>query len=159
MNRRTKFSRFVRNVAGDFGRPDATAAAGSNTKVGDLVWGIFVVLVLILAVFLAWKLPASRAQYSVAILLGASIGISMLYWIPDKILLTAVGGVLGIFLSDLTGAAGVMEKTAVSLAKIVSIINAASEGDLALRPLSAWLLLGVVLICCLPAYRTQSGDG
>jgi hypothetical protein len=155
MRRRYQFSRWVRRVAGDFGRPEPQAAAGLNTLAGDIVWGIFVFIVLVLAVLLAWLLPASAAQYAIAILLGVAIGTSMLLWIPDKLLLTAVGGVLGVALSDLTGTAETIQNAAIAINKIVSTVNQAGGGDIAIRPLAAWLLLGIIVLCCLPAYRSQ----
>ena len=82
----------------------------------------------------------------------------MLLYFHQKLLITIVGGVVGVALTDLAGLAEVIEKTAASIRKITQALNSAFEGDLTVRPLSAWIFLICVIVCCLPAYK-GSPDG
>ena len=146
---RRRFGGWITRVAGGFGPAEVRLAAGTTPlQTANLAWAVIFGLVLALsAAILFWSPTAIVAEISIAALWGAFTGITMLFFFPPKLLITLVGGLVGVGVSDFGGMADVIERTAEVIKRIVLSLNSAFENELTLHPISAWLFLVLIVFC------------
>src|SRR5262249_18031546 len=112
----------------------------------------------ILSFVLVRFLSAAVAQYILAAMWGLFIGITMLIYFHSKILITIVGGIVGVAITDLSGLADVIIKAGAAIKRITDALNAALAASTNIEPLSGWLFFGIIFLCCLPAYNTATEE-
>jgi hypothetical protein len=127
---------------------------GDNSRKGDLVYLVALVLVVVVSIALLIWVPGHVVQFVIAALWGLTVGGALLLYLPAKILITLIGGLLGITASDLSGLAQVVEKMAETVNRITTVFN--STGSVQFQQQAVWLFLVLVALCCVPAYRVQT---
>lgn len=151
---RRQFGRWVTRMAGGFSQAAPTLAAGGDAlQTANIAWAVILIVVILISAFIILKAAVFWAEILLAVLWGLFIGFTMLFFFHPKLLITIVGGLISVMVSDLAGMGGVIEKTAKAIKDIVEALNKALEGTVTLHPISAWLFLLLILVCCLPAYR------
>lgn len=151
---RRRFGIWVTRVAGGFGAAGPRLATGDALRAANVAWVIMLILVIVISASIVyWSTAAIRAEILLAVFWGLFIGVTMLFYFPPKLLITIVGGLAGVIGTDLAGMAEVIERTSEIIKRIVQVLNAALDGEVTLHPVSAWLFLVLIIICCLPAYR------
>ena len=154
---RDEFGKRVTRALGGFGGR-VKSAAGNGLDAATIGWVIWLVLWLILSFVLMRLLTAAVAQHLLAAIWGFFIGITMLIYFHSKILITIVGGVVGVAITDLSGLADVITKAGAAIKKITDALNSALAADGAIQPLSGWIFFTIILLCCLPAYKTPTPE-
>lgn len=151
---RRQFGRWVTRTMGDFGPARTVFAAGGDAlRTANITWAVILILVIVISALIIWIAQAFWAEISLAVLWGLFIGLTMLFYFHPKLLITIVGGLISVIISDLAGMGEVIEKTSRAIQIIVQALNNAFQGVVTLHPISAWLFLLLILVCCLPAYR------
>ncbi len=149
---RARLGRLFENVRGGSG--DTGLASGDKlAKKGDMFFLIILALVVLGSVALVVWVPGTAVQYVLAALWGLTVGGALLLYLPAKLLITVIGGLLGVGASDLAGLAQVVEKMSTTVVAITKTIN--STGPVQFQQQAIWLFLVLVALCCLPAYRTE----
>ncbi|MCW1410866.1 MULTISPECIES: hypothetical protein [Rhizobium] len=149
---RARLGRLFQNIRGGSG--DTGLASGNKlAKQGDIFFLIILVLVVLGSIALLVWVPGAIVQYILAGLWGLTVGGALLLFLPAKLLITVIGGLLGVGASDFVGLAQVVEKMSTTVAAVAKTIN--SSGPVQFQQQPIWLFLILVALCCLPAYRTE----
>src|SRR5215471_8572303 len=138
------FGRVISRAFGGFGAGGAAAAAGPATgRVADITWAIFFILVIIISVIFAREVtPIHWAEIYIAAIWGVFVGLTLLFYFHQKIIITVIGAVIGNSTADLTGVGSTIDKIAAGIHVIVTKISASA--DLTLYPAPGWVFVGLV---------------
>lgn len=151
---RRQFGRWVIRTTGGFGGTRTAMAGGPDPdRTAIIVWGILFVLLILGSFVLAYFLHLLFLQTLLAALWGAFIGLSILFFLHQKIVITAIGAFLGAGVTDLTGISQIVEKLSVMIHSVVGTINAEVAGEVVIYDLPGWVFLACLAIPCLLAYR------
>jgi hypothetical protein len=151
---RVKFGQRVLQIAGGFGGGGPGMAAGpSPDLVALIVWACLFVLLLFISLVIPNWLASFSAQVCLAILWGAFLGLTILFFFHQKVIMTAVGGFIGVGVSNLAGVAQVVEKLAEGINAITVSINSALGGEVVIYNSPGWVFLFCLSVPCLLAYR------
>jgi hypothetical protein len=151
---KAEFGKLAKRLSGASDAEVEAVAAGGAGWFAEIAWAVWLAIWLVLSFVLAkFVLSGDATELVLSGMWAFFLGITMLLFFPQKLLITIFGGVAGVGMTDLAGLAPVIEKTAAAIRKITQALNAGFEGELVIRPMSVWLFLGIVLLCCLPAYR------
>lgn len=151
---REKFGEAIEGLFGGFEIGGAGSAAGPNlATVGTIAWVGVLVLAAVVSVAFAWWLPLFKAEVCIAIIWGIFIGCTLLFYWPPQLLITTVGGWIGIGSANFAGAADVVEKVSTGIQKITATLSTSNETTVYNAP--GWILIVLIAVCCLPAYGHQ----
>lgn len=157
---RKKVDRWLQRSLGGAGAGPALAGqsadldqAGSRRL--EIVWLIVLALVATVSVVLGYVLHAKLAAWVFAVMWGLFVGATLLIFLPQKLLITGMGSLLGVGAVDLTGADKVVERFAAAAAGILKHANEGMAGEVVLHKGPTWAFLLLLVLCCLPAYRTE----
>jgi hypothetical protein len=153
-NRRDRFASFLARWTGGADRPRAIMTAGSGSQSTDLVFIGAVVVALAVSAGLVWLVTGPVLQYLIAAIWGVVFGGTMLYFVPDKLLVMLMGGIIGTGAADLAGLGQIFEKTSQLFLRVTELVGTA--GSTAVQPLTAWIFFGLIFLFCIPAYRGES---
>lgn len=134
--------------------PGGLAAGLKPENIGDIFFIIILIIIVGVSIALIKWAPIDAVQYILAAVWGMTIGGALLLYLPAKILITLIGGLLGVGASDLAGLAQVVEKMSTMVEAITKTINA--TGPVQFQQQAVWLFLILLALCCLPAYRTPA---
>lgn len=155
---RRNFGRLITSWAGDFGNAQAVGAgAGDDDFRANVAWAICLVLVIIISVLVFVYVDGLARQVALAVLWGVSLGFTLLFYLPQKLLITIVGGVLGSVLTNPTDVVEKLKNFAATSKDINEILNGLFGGQFAIQNGSVFIFMLLVLFCCLPSYRGQGG--
>lgn len=148
---RERLGDWFENVTGGAGGTKLVVG-GDNARKGDLVFILGLVIVVLASVALLIWVPGYAVQFALAALWGLTVGVALLLYLSAKLLMTVIGGLLGIGAADMAGLAQVVEKMSETVAEITKVFN--SAGPVQFQQQAVWAFLVLVALCCLPAYRT-----
>jgi hypothetical protein len=155
---RRRLGRAVTKLLGGFQYGGAALASGSdNDTVGKISWAVVLVIVVVASLTIANWLSVFQAEVCLAAIWGAFIGLTLLFFWPPQLLITTVGGWIGIGSANAAGAADVIEKISTTIHKITATIS--STNDFTEHVLPGWIFSILLAVCCLPAYRGGTGGG
>jgi hypothetical protein len=150
---RLRLGRLFQNISGG---GEGLASGPTLANKGDIFFIIILMAVVLISFGLLRWVPSDTVQFLLAALWGLTVGGALLLYLPAKILITVIGGLLGIGASDLAGLAQVIEKMSTMVAAITRTIN--SSGPVQFQQQAVWLFLVLVALCCLPAYRSETAS-
>ena len=118
------------------------------------VWIAVTVAISILSVGVCYFSSLSVGITNVlAVAWGVFVGLTLLLFVPQKLLLTWVGGVIGVGGTDLAGLSDAIGKLTTAVGKLVTALNASLDGAWKIHSISIYIFLVLMLICLIPAYR------
>lgn len=151
-----KFGSLIeRSVEGIFG--GATLADNDDGAAAvNKVWITVIVVISILSIAVCYFTSLSIAVVNVlAAVWGVFTGLTLLFYVPQKILLTWIGGVIGVGGTDLAGLSNAIGKLTSAVGKLVTAVNASLEGAWKIHPISIYIFLVLMLLCLIPAYKSS----
>lgn len=155
---RRKFGRVIYRL---FGGTQAGVIGFAGTdgydRSGIIAWAVIFVIVVVVSLAVGHWLPLFAAEMCLAAIWGVFIGLTLLFFWPAPLLITTVGGWIGIGGADLAGAASVIEKISTAIHKITTALSTATETTMFVAP--GWVFAFLVMVCCLPAYGSAGGSG
>ena len=155
---RRSFGRWITSIAGDFGPANIVAAGGGGYAYrANIGWAIGLILAIILSITSFIFLQGLTLQIALAVLWGVFIGLTLLFYLPQKLLITIIGGVLGSGLTNLSDLVEKIKNFAGSAKDINEILNGLFGGQILIQNGTVFVFMVLVLLCCVPAYRGQ-GD-
>ncbi|WEX91774.1 hypothetical protein PZN02_006094 (plasmid) [Sinorhizobium garamanticum] len=149
---RARLGKLLQNITGGSGET-GLASGDQLAHKGDIFFIAILILVVLGSIALLIWVPGTVVQYVLAALWGLTVGGALLLYLPAKLLITVIGGLLGVGASDLAGLAQVVEKMSTTVVAIAKTIS--STGPVQFQQQAIWLFLALVALCCLPAYRTE----
>lgn len=133
----------------------ASTSGNPPSRRVEIAWLGVLIIVAIVSVAVVSTMPPLGAEWLLAMVWGIFIGGTLLVFLPSKVLITIVGGLFGVGVVDLTGAAKIVESFAKAVANIIKTINSALAGEVVLHAAPVWVFFVFVFVCCLPAYRSE----
>lgn len=130
----------------------ADQAAREVRSRGQKVWGLVFVGAVAVSALLVAIFGQPAVEYVLALIWGCYFGLTLLFFCPQKLLITFCGAILGTDVTDLTGIAPLIQRIASDIMQITYAINTAMGRAVVLHNLSVWLFLFCVLGCCVCAY-------
>lgn len=154
---RNRVDKWLQVATGGSGSISAKAAgAGGGSRKVEVFWLIALSVVVALSFGVTRIASSSVAEWILAVLWGFFLGSSLLVFLSQKLLITAMGSVLGIGSAEVIGASSVVEHVAKSISGTVKALNSALENQIVFHTGPAWLFLFILLLCWLPAYGEKS---
>ncbi len=154
---RRRFGRWLDNLSGGGGHLVALAQAEqSYIDRANKFWAIVFVIVVVVSAAICLANPASfGTQMFLALLWGVFLGITLLFFAPRNGLITLIGAFIG---GGITGASSLTSAlhgfTDIS-DSVTMTLNSYFGSQILIYKGPVLVLLFLILVCCLPAYRGQ----
>jgi len=147
---RSRFEKWALRVVGGYavGATATGASAGGTGAAGTLLWIGMVGTAVVASSVIWWQIPQVYAQPILAALWGLFIGGALVVYVKPKVLTSIAGAVAGAGISNINDVPGLIG----SIRDAIERTTAEMPPDFSLQPISLWIFLCLIMICCLPAF-------